>query len=71
MSLQKIAHIWSLADHMGRAQHEVHANHEHRHGPGCGHRAMQHGDHIDYEHDGHWHHYHIDHWDECEGEPFI
>lgn len=51
---------------MGRVEHEVHANHEHRHGPDCGHPAIPHGDHVDYEHDGHRHRYHIDHWDECD-----
>lgn len=27
----------------------------HVHGPGCGHTAVQHGDHVDYLHDGHLH----------------
>lgn len=27
----------------------------HEHGPGCGHRAVRHGDHEDYLHDGHLH----------------
>ena len=29
--------------------------HRHKHGPGCGHVAIEHGDHIDYVHDGHRH----------------
>ena len=29
--------------------------HPHVHGPGCGHRAVRHGDHADYLHDGHLH----------------
>ncbi len=29
--------------------------HAHRHGPGCGHPAIGHGDHADYLHDGHLH----------------
>ncbi|RQS08778.1 hypothetical protein DIE07_18410 [Burkholderia sp. Bp9002] len=41
-----------------------HANHDHRHGPGCGHTAIKHGDHVDYLHDGHLHHPHGDHVDE-------
>ncbi|MEO0820767.1 MAG: hypothetical protein AAF074_10135 [Pseudomonadota bacterium] len=41
-----------------------HANHDHVHGPGCGHTAVRHGDHIDYLHDGHLHHPHEDHVDE-------
>ncbi|MBV9703017.1 MAG: helix-turn-helix transcriptional regulator [Methylobacteriaceae bacterium] len=35
---------------------EIHANHPHKHGPGCGHIAIKHGDHVDYLHDGHLHH---------------
>jgi hypothetical protein len=34
----------------------IHTNHEHRHGPGCGHTAIKHADHVDYLHDGHLHH---------------
>jgi hypothetical protein len=34
----------------------THDDHEHTHGPGCGHTAVQHGDHVDYVHDGHLHH---------------
>lgn len=37
---------------------------EHTHGPGCGHTAIKHGDHIDYVHDGHLHCPHEDHYDE-------
>ncbi|MCU0709244.1 MAG: hypothetical protein MUF23_13220 [Pirellula sp.] len=33
-----------------------HANHDHVHGANCGHTAIQHGDHVDYLHDGHLHH---------------
>ncbi|MGB1130281.1 MAG: hypothetical protein ACPG4K_09525 [Haloferula sp.] len=33
-----------------------HGNHEHQHGPGCGHTGIKHGDHVDYVHDGHLHH---------------
>ncbi len=32
------------------------AEHLHHHGPGCGHVAVKHGDHVDYLHDGHLHH---------------
>lgn len=42
-----------------------HGEHEHKHGSGCGHTAVQHGDHVDYVHDGHLHHMHGDHVDEC------
>jgi hypothetical protein len=43
----------------------THAEHEHMHGPSCGHTTEQHGDHIHYMHDGHAHRQHADHWDEC------
>lgn len=33
--------------------HAPHADHPHVHGPGCGHVAVAHGDHVDYVHDGH------------------
>ena len=45
----------------------IHQHHEHQHGEGCGHRAIKHGDHIDYVHDGHLHRLHGKHVDECEG----
>ena len=41
-----------------------HGDHPHRHGPGCGHTAVRHGDHVDYLHDGHLHHMHDGHVDE-------
>lgn len=41
-----------------------HDDHEHRHGPGCGHREIRHGDHSDYLHDGHLHAPHEGHADE-------
>ncbi|MEM9066022.1 MAG: hypothetical protein AAGB51_11085 [Planctomycetota bacterium] len=36
--------------------HTHQGDHDHQHGPGCGHTAIRHGDHIDYVHDGHLHH---------------
>src|SRR5580658_4695696 len=42
----------------------THKNHEHKHGSGCGHKAVHHGDHIDYLHENHLHHVHSDHIDE-------
>ena len=36
----------------------------HTHGPGCGHEAVPHGDHIDYLVAGHLHHPHGDHCDD-------
>lgn len=44
--------------------HETHEGHDHQHGPGCGHTAVLHEDHVDYVHDGHLHHPHDDHVDE-------
>ena len=38
--------------------------HPHRHDDGCGHRALRHGDHTDYVHQGHRHAAHADHYDE-------
>jgi zinc transport system permease protein len=38
--------------------------HEHAHGPSCGHPAVVHGDHVDYVHDGHRHAAHGGHYDE-------
>ncbi len=45
--------------------HHTHENHSHVHGPTCGHKAIQHGDHVDYLHDGHLHRSHEGHYDEC------
>lgn len=46
-------------------QHEtVGEPHGHAHGPGCGHPAVEHGDHVDYLHDGHRHAAHGSHYDE-------
>ncbi|MRH30137.1 zinc transporter permease [Microbacterium sp. SYP-A9085] len=51
-----------------QTQHETHHTvAEHEHGPGCGHDMIQHGDHVDYVHDGHRHALHGDHYDEHEG----
>ena len=44
--------------------HRSHENHDHQHGPDCGHTAVTHGDHTDYLHDGHLHHEHEGHYDE-------
>ena len=44
--------------------HEPAEQHPHIHGPGCGHDAVAHGDHVDYIHTGHLHAAHGDHYDE-------
>lgn len=41
---------------MSDSHNHTHEDHTHRHGPGCGHTAVQHGNHVDYLHDGHLHH---------------
>jgi len=46
------------------AAHEVTDTHPHEHGPDCGHRAVEHGNHVDYVHDGHRHAPHGEHYDE-------
>jgi hypothetical protein len=47
-------------------EEQAHHDHDdHEHGEGCGHEAIEHGDHVDYVHDGHrhflkdgvWHHH--------------
>ncbi len=43
---------------------ETHQDHDHQHGPDCGHETVEHGDHVDYLHDGHRHAAHDGHWDE-------
>ena len=45
-------------------RHEMTDEHPHVHGPACGHVAVQHGDHVDYVHDGHRHAAHGRHYDE-------
>ena len=49
-----------MADHAA----EIHQDHAHTHGDGCGHVKVWHQDHWDYLHDGHLHHVHGDHVDE-------
>ena len=42
----------------------THQEHDHKHGSGCGHKAVQHDDHTDYLHDNHLHFVHGEHTDE-------
>jgi zinc transport system permease protein len=51
-------------DPIDPGQHEVISSHPHVHGEDCGHVAVQHGDHVDYVHDGHRHAFHGEHYDE-------
>jgi len=48
---------------MGR-RHNQAERHDHEHGPQCGHPAIEHGQHVDYLHDGHRHAPHQGHYDE-------
>lgn len=54
----------SGSDPSGSPVHAPHGDHDHAHGPDCGHAVVPHGDHSDYLHDGHRHAAHGDHWDE-------
>ena len=46
------------------SDHQTHEGHSHVHGPGCGHKTVEHDGPKDYLHDGHLHHDHGDHVDE-------
>ncbi|GAA1929828.1 metal ABC transporter permease [Nocardioides lentus] len=50
--------------HVAVDDHHPDDHAEHRHGDGCGHPAVEHGDHVDYLHDGHRHAAHGGHYDE-------
>jgi len=57
---------WSIPvsdKHPERCTLDAHCQ-EHQHGPGCGHEAVQHGDHVDYLVDGRLHHIHGGHCDD-------
>ena len=46
-------------------EHQTPTEHPHEHGQDCGHVAVEHGDHVDYVHDGHRHAVpHGEHYDE-------
>ena len=55
---------------MTTVEHAPAETHRHTHGPGCGHEAIVHLDHVDYLHDGHVHREHVTadgvHYDECD-----
>jgi hypothetical protein len=46
-------------------EHSIHESHSHIHSANCGHTMIQHGDHVDYLHNGHLHAAHDSHYDEC------
>ncbi|NDK33138.1 zinc transporter permease [Nesterenkonia haasae] len=49
-----------MSDHK-TAEHTID---DHKHGPDCGHEAVEHEGHVDYIHEGHRHAEHEDHYDE-------
>ncbi|WP_181312762.1 metal ABC transporter permease [Nocardioides campestrisoli] len=56
-----------FADEAPSAEETAHLrpeDHPHQHGEGCGHRGVEHGNHVDYLHDGHRHAPHGAHYDE-------
>jgi hypothetical protein len=71
-------HVDYLHDGHGHHDHDGHwdecapdvhvahdaGEHEHDHGPDCGHEGVEHGDHLDYLHESHRHAAHGGHWDE-------
>lgn len=66
---QALARRQAAAQPFPAAPHEPEVSrvtepHRHQHGPGCGHLAVEHGDHVDYIHDGHRHAVHGGHYDE-------
>ena len=44
-----------------RARYHAYEDHDHQHGPDCGHTAVQHEGHTDYLYDGHLHQKHEAH----------
>src|ERR1039457_4591901 len=53
-----------LGGNAAMSDHDIHQDHPHEPGEGCGHVAVDHGDHADYIHDGHTHCAHDGHYDE-------
>jgi len=54
----------TLRSRLRRDTHDEAEDHLHRHGEKCGHPAVPHDDHVDFEHDGHRHAVHGAHYDE-------
>jgi hypothetical protein len=57
-------HVLEVSDRNPEGCHPLDGCKDHVHGPGCGHEAVPHGDHIDYIVDGRLHHPHGDHCDD-------
>jgi zinc transport system permease protein len=54
----------ALHDRITGRRHLEAEQHQHEHGPNCGHPAIEHDRHVDYLHDGHRHAPHEGHYDE-------
>lgn len=61
-----IAAVVALVAALTAHRHRIAEHHPHEHGPGCGHEAVLHGDHVDYLHGDHLHAPHGGHYDEHE-----
>ena len=46
---------------------KIHEHRDHQHGENCGHKAIKHGDHTDYDHDGELHRLFGPYHGECRG----
>ena len=57
-------HIIEVSDSNPDGCHPLNSCGDHVYGPGCGHEAAPHGDHIDYLVDGRLHHVHDGHCDD-------
>lgn len=64
LSRRRTARMPFPADEVLAGHETVEPRHGHEHGPDCGHIAVEHGDHVDYIHDGHRHAVHGGHYDE-------
>lgn len=57
--------ILTLLFSMSTYAHQTHEKHKHEHKAKCGHKEVQHGDHVDFKHGKHKHKKHDGHYDEC------
>lgn len=63
-----VAAVMTVAAAATAHRHRIAERHPHEHGPGCGHEAIPHDDHVDYLHGDHRHAPHGGHYDEHEHE---
>ena len=62
--LRRRSRLMAPFPEVSTAPHRSADRHVHEHGDDCGHRAVPHGNHVDYVHDGHRHAAHGEHYDE-------